>query len=74
MTDISIRAENLGKLYRIGPRQRYRTLPTLSTTPSVRPSVMFVRRFASLRVRMLNRWNVPTFKPSSLATMATFGP
>ena len=26
MTDIAIRAENLGKLYRIGSRQRYRTL------------------------------------------------
>jgi lipopolysaccharide transport system ATP-binding protein len=26
MSDIAIRVENLGKLYRIGPRQRYRTL------------------------------------------------
>jgi hypothetical protein len=26
MTDIAIRAKNLSKLYRIGPRQRYRTL------------------------------------------------
>ncbi len=26
MSNVAIRAENLGKLYRIGPRQRYRTL------------------------------------------------
>lgn len=26
MSDIAIRVENLGKRYRIGPRQRYRTL------------------------------------------------
>ncbi len=36
MTDISIRAEHLGKLYRIGPRQRYRTLrDTLTDAISV---------------------------------------
>jgi len=26
MSDIAIRVENLSKLYRIGPRERYRTL------------------------------------------------
>jgi lipopolysaccharide transport system ATP-binding protein len=26
MTDLAIRVENLGKLYHIGPRERYKTL------------------------------------------------
>ncbi len=32
MTDISIRAENLSKLYRIGQREVYRTLRDTLTT------------------------------------------
>jgi hypothetical protein len=34
MSDIAIRAENLSKLYRIGPRLRYRTLRDTLTTDS----------------------------------------
>jgi hypothetical protein len=34
MADIAIRVENLGKLYRIGHRQRYRTLRDTLTTDS----------------------------------------
>ena len=34
MTDISIRADNLSKHYRIGPRLRYRTLRDTLTTDS----------------------------------------
>ena len=32
MSGIAIRVENLGKLYRIGPRERYRTLGDTLTT------------------------------------------
>lgn len=34
MSDLAIRAENLGKLYRIGKRERYRTLRDTLTTES----------------------------------------
>ena len=37
MTDISIRVENLGKLYHIGPRQGYRTLRDTLTDALVSP-------------------------------------
>jgi len=34
MTEVAIRVENLSKQYRIGPRQRYRTLRDTLTTDS----------------------------------------
>ena len=34
MTEVAIRVENLGKLYHIGPRQRYKTLRDTLTTDS----------------------------------------
>ena len=37
MSDIAIRVDNLGKLYRIGPRQRYRTLRDTLTDALVSP-------------------------------------
>ncbi len=44
MSDIAIRVENLGKLYHIGPRQRYRTLRDTLTAAMYAP----FRRLPSL--------------------------
>jgi hypothetical protein len=48
MTDISICAEHLGKLYRIGPRERYRTLRETLTDAMYAPfralATVFSRR------------------------------
>lgn len=51
MTDIAIRVDNLSKLYRIGPRQRYRTLRDTLTDALVSP---FRRLWANLQSEIRN--------------------
>jgi len=54
MTDLAIRVENLSKLYRIGPRERYKALRDTLTDAMYAP----FRRIRST----FQRSNVPTFK------------
>ena len=46
MSDIAIRVENLGKLYHIGPRERYKTLRDTLTDAHVRPLPQVLGQFA----------------------------
>jgi hypothetical protein len=55
MTDIAIRVENLSKLYRIGPRERYKALRDTLTDAMYAPF-----RYVRSHVQTLKRSNVPT--------------
>ncbi len=52
MSDVAIRVENLGKQYRIGPRERYKT---------IRESLMAAFSSPIRRVRQTNRGTPDTF-------------